>query len=164
MADFDPCYEFMMDNEDAGRKYACVPDAPVGAFAISGINSVAFPEDFARIKAAPQAERGPLVKDFYRARLWNAWLEQLNNEDLAARVFDAAVNMGAGTAVRLLQYAVGATSDSKWGPQTVGRANAWGAGAVDSFKSQRRHYYEEIIKANPVKQVYATVWFARAAK
>ena len=50
MSDFSVCFEWMMDNEDARRAYAQVPDAPPGAFAISGINSAAFPIDFADIK------------------------------------------------------------------------------------------------------------------
>ena len=45
MSIWTTAYNWMLDNEDAEREYKVVPDAPPGAFAISGINSAAFPPD-----------------------------------------------------------------------------------------------------------------------
>ena len=108
MADFNYCINFVLDNEDRTRACAVVPDPPPGSFALSGINSHYWPDDFARISALPQSERLPAVIDFYRVNFWNDWLEQMVSDDLTARVLDSRVNQGAGTATRLLQQAVNA--------------------------------------------------------
>ena len=56
MASFEVAFNWMMDNEDASRAYKTVPDT--GGMAISGINSAAYPSDFARINAIQQGLRG----------------------------------------------------------------------------------------------------------
>jgi lysozyme family protein len=128
---FEDDYEFMMDNEDKNQLHAIVPDAPPGAHAISGINSAAFPKQFAAIAAIPQAQRGPAVEQFYQAEFWNQWIAQITSTDLQERVFDTAVNSGMGTAVKILQTAVNSFHDENplivdgaWGPVTVAAANA----------------------------------------
>ena len=170
MADFQTCYDWMMDNEDARRAYVRVPDAPPGAFAISGINSAAFPSDFAAIEAIPQAQRGPSIKRFYEVHFWNNWFSQLLSDDLAKRVFDAAVNMGAGTAIRLLQTAANAlggalTVDGGWGTLTLTAANSANPAAlIAAFIEAREDHYREIVRNNPADEKYLEEWLARAGK
>ena len=170
MSDFQTCYDWMMESEDPQRKYAEVPDAPPGAFAISGINSAAFPSDFAAIEAIPQAQRGPSIKRFYQLHFWNNWFSQLLSDDLAKRVFDAAVNMGAGTAIRLLQTAANAlggalTVDGGWGTLTLTAANSANPAAlIAAFIEARENYYRAIVQRNPVDQKYLQEWLARAGK
>ena len=170
MADFQTCYGWMMESEDPQRKYAEVPDAPPGAFAISGINSAAFPEDFSVIAATPQSQRAPKVHAFYAEKFWNNWFSQLLSDDLAKRVFDAAVNMGAGTAIRLLQTAANAlggalTVDGGWGTLTLTAANrANPAALVAAFIEARENHYRAIVQNNPADQKYLQEWLARASK
>ena len=170
MAVFQIAYNWMMDNEDARRAYAQVPDAPPGAFAISGINSAAFPIDFADIKVIPQAQRGPAVQRFYQVNFWNRWFDKLLSDDVAKRVFDAAVNMGAGTAVKLLQTAINAlgaafTVDGGWGPMTLAGANAANPEAlVAAFIEARENHYRAIVQKNPADTQYLQNWLARAGK
>ena len=59
MSNWTTAYNWMLDNEDAEREYKVVPDAPPGAFAISGINSAAFPDEFDAIAKLMISERGP---------------------------------------------------------------------------------------------------------
>ena len=111
MADWNTAYNWMMNKEDAARACAQVSDACPGGvagpcFAISGVNSGAWPAEFAAIAALPQAQREPLVQQFYQNHFWNNWYAQLNSDDLSMRVFDFAVNGGSGSAVRCLQQAV----------------------------------------------------------
>ena len=159
-----------MESEDPQRKYAEVPDAPPGAFAISGINSAAFPSDFAAIEAIPQAQRGPSIKRFYEVHFWNNWFSQLLSDDLAKRVFDAAVNMGAGTAIRLLQTAANAlggalTVDGGWGTLTLTAANSANPAAlIAAFIEAREDHYREIVRNNPADEKYLEEWLARAGK
>ena len=170
MASFEIAYEWMMNSEDARRAYARVSDSPPGAFAISGINSAAFPSDFAAIEAIPQSQRGPSIKRFYQLHFWNNWFSQLLSDDLAKRVFDAAVNMGAGTAIRLLQTAANAlggalTADGGWGTLTLTAANSANPAAlIAAFIEAREDHYREIVRNNPADEKYLEEWLARAGK
>ncbi len=170
MSDFGICFEWMMDNEDARRAYAQVPDAPPGAFAISGINSHAFPTDFAAIAAISQAQRGPSIKRFYALHFWNTWFQQLLSDDVAKRVFDEAVNAGAGAAVRVLQTAINAlggalTVDGGWGTLTLTAANGLNPETLyRAFITAREDHYRAIVQNNPADAKYLEIWLARAGK
>jgi lysozyme family protein len=168
MAKFPAAYEFLLSNEDSQHTYATVPD--VGGESISGINSATFPAQFAAINAIPQAKRGLEVEDFYQNEFWNQWLAALTSDDLCMRVFDCAVNQGPGTAVKLLQEAVGTCGDpvavdGAWGPLTVNAANAADPGLLlAAFQARRAAYYQEIVDRNPADAKYLAGWLARAAK
>ena len=174
MADWNTAYNWMMDNEDAPRSCACAPDAPPGAFAISGINSAAWPTEYAAIAAVSQTERAPLVQQFYENHFWNDWFAQLNSDDVSKRVFDFAVNGGSGVAVRCLQQAVnsllaeGATTigeDGGWGPITLGAVNgADPAALVAAFQARRVAFYQGLVATDPGKGIYLKGWTARAEK
>ena len=148
MADFTTAFQWTMQFEDPQMACAQVPDAvPAGCtgpcYAISGINSGAWPADFAVIAALPQASRAPTVQSFYQKQYWNSWFAQLNADDLAKRVFDFAVNGGSGTAVLTLQRAANALGshlkeDGGWGPLTLAAVNAADPAAlVQAFISAR---------------------------
>jgi lysozyme family protein len=159
MADFHTDYQYMEANEDRAQLHAIVPDAPPGAHAISGINSAAYPEDFARIAAIPQAQRGPAVEDFYRIHFWNEFEGQLSDQ-IAERVLDEAVNAGPGTGVRVLQKAINLTGgnvivDGAWGPATISAANLCDqTRLLNSFRQARLQHYKDIAAADPSKASY----------
>lgn len=173
MADFTVAFQWAMQFEDPSMACAQVPDAaPAGVegqcYAISGINSGAWPEQFASIAELPQANRSDAVASFYQAKFWNTWLAQLASDDLAKRVFDFGVNAGAGTSVKTLQQAVNAlggklTTDGGWGPVTLAAVNAVDAAAlVEAFIRARVAHYEAIAAANPADAVYLKGWLKRA--
>lgn len=190
MADFDVCYDFMMDNEDEARKCASVPD-PVepklnpamteqerdaeiarakGARAISGINSYYYPEDFATINSITDLDlRRSAVKGFYRREFWNHWYDQTGSNEKAKRIYDCGVNNGPGTAVRIAQQAVNRistptiTEDGGWGPVTIEAVNRCDDTAfVPAFQEARVDRYDAIYAKNP--NVPIGVWRARARK
>ena len=80
MAQFLPAYNYMMDSEDAQRKYLPVADpvrvklgdppvvaaAKQTAQAISGINSYTWPADFERILSC-----GPAARAYARPWAWD---------------------------------------------------------------------------------------------
>lgn len=172
MSDFLPAYAFLMSNEDSQYAYRTVADptaANPGAEAISGINSAAWPEDYAAVAALPQAERGAAVQDFYRARFWApSHCQLLNDQDLASRVLDSCVNQGLGTGVRLLQRAVNVLRgpavaalavDGVLGPSTAEAANDLDAThLLAAFRRTRADAYREL--GGPS----LAAWLARAAK
>ena len=177
MADFLTSYNWMMDNEDRGRVCAVVPDTPLGTKAISGINSAAYPTQYAAVYSLPQSQREPAVQDFYKTEFWNKWYAQILSDDLAKRVFDAAVNMGPGTAVKLLQQAINEivttpiTVDGGWGPNTVASANSCVPVALISrFQQTRLARYQAIVQKNPADAPYLGTaqhpgpWWIRATQ
>ena len=172
-------YSLQLDDEQRGcgtslrAGFGCLPGGVAGpCFAISGVNSGAWPAEFAVIAALPQAQREPLVQQFYQNHFWNNWYAQLNSDDLCMRVFDFAVNGGSGSSVRCLQEAVnsllaaGATQlkeDGGWGPMTLNAANAADPAAlVSAFQARRVAYYQSIVAANPNKAIYLSEWTNRA--
>lgn len=171
MADFDTDFQFLMNNEDRTQSHAIVPDAPPGAFAISGINSAAFPSQFAAIAAIPQAQRGPAVKNFYHAEFFNKWEAQLS-DPVEERILDAMVNEGPMTGVKDLQNAINSVSgsgtvvvDGGWGPATVAAANACDQLAlVAAIQAVRKARYVAIVAAHPEDSQYEAGWLARAAE
>ena len=168
MSSWETDYEFMLANEDRTQAHAVAPDAPPGAYAISGINSAAFPAEFAAIAAIPQAQRGPAVEAFYKAHESWQWLSQLTSDAVAERVLDAEVNGGVVPAVRMLQQAassLGQTSggDGAWGPNTVAAANSGDPSAlVIAFDQARAAHYRALVAANPALAQYEAAWLARA--
>jgi lysozyme family protein len=177
MANWEVCFNWMMDFEDATRAYATVKDAaPAGwtsgpVFAISGINSAAFPGEFEAINAIAQHERALAVEQFYQRNFWNKWLEQITSDEVAKRVFDAAVNMGPGTAVKLLQKAIEVSKaialavDGQWGPNTVYSTNGCDISTlVAAFQEARKEHYLNIVATNPKDAQYLPKWLARASK
>jgi lysozyme family protein len=173
MADFTTAFQWAMRFEDPEMACAQVPDAaPAGAtppcYAISGINSGAWPNQFASIAALSQESRMGAVAAFYQGEFWNSWFAQLTTDDLAKRVFDFGVNAGSGTSVKTLQQAVNALggslkTDGGWGPMTLAAANtADQAALVQAFIVARVAHYRAIVAANPAAAVYLKGWLARA--
>lgn len=171
MSQFLPALSFVLDNEDRQRQYANVPDAPPGAKAISGINSAAYREQYAKIAAIPQALRGPAVQDFYQTEFWNPTGAQgILPQDLANRVLDQSVNGGLKTGPLLLQTAAiscGAslTVDGEIGPQTLSVVNSLDqTELLAAFKTARVNHYRSIAAHNPADLKYLPEWVARASQ
>ena len=164
MADWDICYNWMMDNEDMGRAYKPVSDpvpvrdddppevrqAKLQAKAISGINSFYFPSQYMEIFNTAQPDRGPLIQNFYETAFWNNWFSRMESNEATKRVFDYAVNGGSGKSVRTLQEAIRSTgntsieADGKWGPLTLAAANSSDeALLVSAFQAQRLGNYQD---------------------
>jgi len=163
MSDWETCYNFMIDNEDSSREYKTVPDA--GGMAISGINSNSFPLQFAKINELPQDQRGVEVENFYHAVFWNKWFDQISSDEVAKRVFDSSVNMGYGTAVKILQGVLGCQVDGRLGPNTVSFTNASPSQAlVANFILARCQHYKDIVAKNPDDEKYLAVWLVRASR
>lgn len=171
MSQFQPALDFVLDNEDRHRQYANVPDAPPGAHAVSGINSAAYPKQYADIVALPQSQRGQAVGNFYLTEFWNPLgAAGLNSQNLANRVLDQAVNGGLKTGGMLLQIAANTCGaslvvDGNIGPNTIKVANGIDPCVLTAaFKSARINRYKSIVERNPADQKYLAQWLARASQ
>jgi lysozyme family protein len=177
MGNFDVCFSWLMQDEDATNLHATVRDnCPSGCtgpcWAISGINSGAWPVQFAKINALPQDQRGVEVKNFYQTQFWNQYFAQIASDEVAKRVFDMSVNGGEGTEIKLLQKAVNSfhvgnplTVDGSLGPATVAAVNAVNPlTLVAAFQQAQEDHYRAVVAANPAKAKYLAVWLARARR
>lgn len=109
------------------------------------------------------------VEQFYQQNFWNpVGLTSINCQQTANQLFDIAVNMGTGTACRMLQQAIntlkpGAVAvDGSVGPMTIAAANGQQAEALyNALCSVRKQRYEAIIAANPSQAIFQKSWFSR---
>jgi hypothetical protein len=160
MAEFSSALVFILNNEDSEHEWAMQPDycsdgKPGPCFAISGINSSDWPTEFELIAKTPQADRGPLVSQFYYSKFWTPMrINMINAQDLANRVMDEGVWSGPGTAIKLLQRACndvysgpegGLATDGVLGPETLQAVNAAPAAAlVEAYRQERARYLENL--------------------
>lgn len=165
MSEFAPALSYILDFEDPRREYAIVPDA--GGYAISGVNSKAWPIEYNDIADLPQPERPAAVAAFYLKNFWTPLrLAEINSQDIANRVMDATVNMGPITAVRLLQTCMALDDDGIMGPITIARTNADAetppGALLNQFRSARAQHYRKIVANDPSKAQYLAGWLKRA--
>jgi lysozyme family protein len=100
--------------------------------------AVGRPATAADVAALTPAQAG----DIYRRRYWAPTRCGELAAGLDLVVFDAAVNMGPGTAARLVQTALGVTADGVMGPQTLARAAETPAAVIirSAVNLRRRRY------------------------
>lgn len=107
---------------------------------------------------------------FYRTYWWEQYhFDHLDNDDVAAKVFDTAVNMGGVTAIRLLQQSLCAIGcpvavDGKLGPATLAAANnASPDDLLEDFRRLQAGRYAVLAEHNPKLRGFLKGWLKRAA-
>lgn len=104
----------------------------------------------------------------YRKSYWR--YDGIQDEALATKVFDFAVNAGVERANKMLQAVLNDCGmclevDGLIGPKTLLAVNSLRPWAViQRFAQRQAEYYEEIIRKNPSQVVFAKGWQARAAR
>ncbi|HHW13511.1 MAG TPA: hypothetical protein GXX28_01085 [Firmicutes bacterium] len=105
----------------------------------------------------------------YRRDWWDRLrLGEIEDPDLAAKVFDLAVNVGAGTGIMLLQRALTAAGhpvsvDGVVGPATLAAANSADPKAVlAALRSEAAGHYRLLIAKNPALVKFRDGWLNRA--
>lgn len=112
----------------------------------------------------------------YEKFFWNPHnVGQINDQDLANKVFDLTVNMGPGGpshdgALTLLQQAVNdcggrCTVDGQIGAETIGQINALDPDQLlTAYRARAKSRYEAIAAGNPNVASDLSGWLARLAK
>lgn len=124
MADFVPAFEVMIRNEGGYRLTDTQGDR--GGQTYAGIARTRWPA-WPGWTAIDRGEipESALVREFYLAQFWLPIKgDDIQAKDVAATVFDFAVNAGTAIAVKLAQIVAGATPDGKMGPKTLAALNA----------------------------------------
>ena len=101
--------------------------------------------------------------EFYSAQFWNRYhIGLLNDQGVADKVADLAVNCGGGTAVRMLQTVIGVPVDGSLGPNTAAMANkADPTELVGALRIAAAEHYQAIAEANPAEAHDLPGWLAR---
>ena len=105
---------------------------------------------------------GAEVEEFY-AQYWKDAHCGYMPEPLDLQVFDAAVNHGAGRAIKLLQRVLGTDEDGIAGRQTMDALHAdivaFGVSDVClRYLKERQAFYDRIIERDPSQAVFARGW------
>jgi len=88
---------------------------------------------------------------------------EILNRDLAALLFDMAVNHGPSSAIRTAQRAVRVKADGKIGPVTLAALNRSNATkTITQIVEARVNLYRRIIERRPQMQVFHRGWIKRA--
>jgi uncharacterized protein (TIGR02594 family) len=149
-ADFEAALAHVLDMEGGYTNDPADPGGPTNF----GITLA----DYARFRQIPiaAATRADLiaslqhiapdaVRAIYLARYWTPAGCPLLPAPLAFFHFDTAVNMGTGTAIRMLQTALGCTIDGEIGPQTRATASAADPRALlTAYADLRRRRYRSL--------------------
>lgn len=102
--------------------------------------------------------------EIYRWDYWNAVRAgEILNRDLAALLFDMAVNHGSRSSTRTAQRAVGTKADGKMGPITLAALNrANPARIIAAIVDARVNLYRQIVNRRPNMQMFYQGWVKRA--
>lgn len=104
-----------------------------------------------------------LVRDFYRANYWDKISGDALRADIAASMFDFAVNAGVKTACRLAQITAGVEPDGEIGPVSVQALNRMTPNAFQfGFFAAKMKRYEEIVSRNRSQGKFLLGWLRRS--
>ena len=102
--------------------------------------------------------------DYYREHYWKALYSQINDQELANKLFDCGVLFGVGTAVKLLQLSmqskIALVSDGQFGEQTLADVNQQ-TELLPGYKTMLIQHVVNIINNNPGQGVFANGWVNR---
>ena len=98
------------------------------------------------------------MRQIYFDEYWTPLRADEMPEDLAAAVFDMAVNSGHGNAVRTLQRSLGLDADGVIGPLTIG---ACARGSVLAFLRRRGGFIQDVIRKHPSDVEFLEGWINR---
>jgi lysozyme family protein len=130
-----------------------------------GIAAASYPNE--DIKGLTLERAGVLYdRDFWSASRCGDWKSQI----IANEYFDYAVNLGQGTAARIIQRAINYAGwplpripvDGKIGPATVARLNSIDQDLVYvNLIGLTHNRYVQVVDANPDKERYMKTWTRR---
>lgn len=110
------------------------------------------------------------AKHFYQSGFWSPnKLQQVQDQDLAVKIFDMCVNMGGRQAWRLVQRACNGLGeelieDGLVGPMTLEVVNEFDDPVMllAEIREQQRQFYERLVEQKPDLAVFLDGWTNRA--
>lgn len=123
-----------------------------------GISAKSFPE--LDIKAISKE----VATEIYKKRYWKPMkLEMLTSAKVRWKVFDIGVEMGSGTAIRMLQDIIGIHADGTMGSNTAREANDMDeTRLLEGLLRAQVMRYASIVEKNTIQAKYLNGWIRRA--
>jgi lysozyme family protein len=101
-----------------------------------------------------------LVVSFYQQNYWH--YDGINDQLVADKIFDLAVNVGQRHAVMIAQMSVGVTQDGVYGPATEAAINATSNGSLlPLIRQNAEQYHEQIAATHPQDAMFLKGWLRR---
>jgi lysozyme family protein len=118
--------------------------------------------DIDDIRAMDPAKAGRIYKKYF----WDYFPMAHIPAQIAAVLFDVAVNSGQKTAARLLQETLGVKPDGDIGPKTLYSLQMITSdyNFADQMCIRRRHQYVSYVSRNPALSKFLTGWMNRVEK
>ena len=170
MADFLTAFNYMIANEDyspSDSRYGKTDTDNDGGKVRFGLNSNSFPAllntDYytTDVQTAFQT-----AKDIYSKNQWRQIHgDDIQSNNVAAKVFDMAVNMGSVQAAKLTQRAAGVNVDGVIGSITIRAINDIDENTMLASLVQWWNWFiDREIENKPQDEAYRTNWENRAKK
>lgn len=174
MSNLENAFHFAMLNEDAKLSGKVTKDSG-DTLARFGINSGAHPElialGFFDESEVDNKEAFGIAREVFEKDYWlPAGCDKIENDVIAAKLADAAYNMGAHQAVHLLQRAAnamgaGLVEDGNLGSKSAAAINALDSGALVSHLCDFiEQFYRHVAAVKPEHAGDLHGWLIRAAK
>ena len=101
------------------------------------------------------------AEEIYRNEYWK--FDGIRDQPIATKLFDMSVNMGVGTAVKMLQRILGVDVDGIFGTRTLDAVNGDDPDILMLDLVQACiNRYEAIIKNDPTQERFRKGWMRRA--
>jgi lysozyme family protein len=106
------------------------------------------------------------AQNYYSENYWKPLYSEIENQDVANKLFDLGVLFGVGTAVKLLQEVLqtgfGLLADGSFGPITLSAINQTSvASLLQSYKTHAINHAVAVANANAQERVFLTGWINR---
>src|SRR5512135_3004318 len=159
MADFDPAIDFVLPHEGG---YVNDP-ADAGGETKYGISKRSYPDvDIASLTVDD-------AKAIYKHDWWDKQrYAEINDQGVANKVLDLAINMGFHAAHKIIQLACGdcgnpTTCDGDLGPNSIAAINASDPQQLlTDIKSRAKDYYQTLAINKPSNLKFLRGWLDRA--
>ena len=111
------------------------------------------------LKAITPQQLMGIYKSFWR-------FDKLEDQRVATKLLDMAVNMGLKTAIEIAQREAGSEADGLYGPKTEAAINACPptGGLLRLLCVGARYHYENVIADRPASEKYRDGWMERASE
>ncbi|MDB5800688.1 MAG: hypothetical protein JWL63_1627 [Rhodocyclales bacterium] len=168
MADFNPAFEEMIQNEGGYQLTNVASDRGGQTYAGIARNFHSNWPGWTIIDRGDMGnlELSRLVREFYKANFWDVVSgDAIGPQAIAAGIFDFAVNAGTSTAAKLAQLVVSAVPDGRIGPKTLAALNELDEGVfVLKYSLAKVARYAEICNKDRSQSKFLLGWINRTMK
>ena len=101
----------------------------------------------------------------YQQGYWKPLYGEINDQNVASKLFDLGVLFGVGTATKILQVVlaggISVVADGVFGPITLAKVNAYDGDLVAAYKVAMLNHCMDVVNRNPADAKYLTGWTRR---